>query len=229
MGPGRGRFSRPPREGTRGTPRPLDRNARERMGSGARVVSSSGAGRRTYRSAFIARSSESERPRAESASDEFLAEAPERSASIGDVQTQFVKEEHPEVQPDAARRNRLAGVTRFTTHHSLRPHRKSHRRRCLPATGPAGRRLALGEREQRRVLRRRALPGSDPLRPRARVNGSGLRGDRSAFLRPASLLAALMPIEREPRARSRATRHLVRAELTPGAPASEGHERRTQS
>lgn len=59
---GGGRFSRPPRGGTRGTPRPLDRSARERDGSRTRVDSSSGVVRRTYRSAFIARSSESERP-----------------------------------------------------------------------------------------------------------------------------------------------------------------------
>jgi hypothetical protein len=80
-----------------------------------------GGGRRTYHQAFIARSSENARPGSRSAPADLLAEAPEQSASIEDVQTLFVKEEHPGNHLDAARRNGRAGVTRFTASHPLRP------------------------------------------------------------------------------------------------------------
>lgn len=86
----------------------------------------------------------------------LLAEAPERSASIEDVQTQLVKEEHPGHHLDAARRRSARGSDSLHGASLASTASFGRRRRSLPATCRIKRPLAHGERGHGRVLRRTA-------------------------------------------------------------------------
>jgi len=181
-----------------------------------------GGGAPHFRSSVIARSSESERPGTKRAT---------ACPPCGGAETKCV--DRGRANPACQRRAPGNSARRRAAENSERgsdslhdaslasPLRGAERRRFLPATCSAEQPLTTGERGHGHVSRRWRCPAPKPLRPRARVNGSRLHGDRSAFARRASLPVALLPTESESRARSRATRHLARFGLTPSAPAIE--------